>query len=304
MSSTVTHFAKSFPKRADITGSPEQAFSMQDSHQKYLTCVLGGINAGSIAALGSIATGGSFQYLYAPQVHHNLGRQPIGIVGTLSNKMGKFSCVYMNLSNFKLFPFVEPTASMSGFLKHNKVTQLSTNHLKHTTNWKDMADPIRGTLLPNFFIVYFGQKIPQGSITSDDEKTTMAKLGSGYDLWVSMVSDAIDNMDDFNYVIDAFSAVHNLSLCAFYKKHFYGRYEETTSLPILGSPYGTITMVQSNAYPVEVEAIKKIFFPTQQALPQGLATSSALALQLSADVEKEVVAKDGITKLKLYTSVE
>jgi hypothetical protein len=106
--------------------------------------------------------------------------------------MGKFSCVYMNLSNFKLFPFVEPTASISGLLKHTEVTQLSTNHLKHTTNWKDMVDPIRGTLLPNFFIVYFGQEIPQGSITSDDDKTTMAKLGSGYDLCVSTVSDAID----------------------------------------------------------------------------------------------------------------
>ncbi len=134
MSSTVTHFTNSFPKRADITGSPEQAFNMQDSSEKYLTYVLGGINAGSIAALGSIATGGSFQYLYAPQIHHDLGGQPIGIVGTSSNKMGEFSCIYMNLSNFKLFPFVETMASMSRLLKHTKVTQLLPEHLKHTTN--------------------------------------------------------------------------------------------------------------------------------------------------------------------------
>ena len=61
MSSTVTHFTKSLPKQADITGSaPEQAFNMQDSREKYLTYVLGEITAGSIAALGSIATGGSF----------------------------------------------------------------------------------------------------------------------------------------------------------------------------------------------------------------------------------------------------
>jgi hypothetical protein len=68
MSSTVTHFTKSFSKQADITGSPEQAFNMHDSHEKYLTYVLGGITAGSIVALGSIATSGSFQYLYAPQI--------------------------------------------------------------------------------------------------------------------------------------------------------------------------------------------------------------------------------------------
>jgi hypothetical protein len=77
----------------------------------------------------------------------------------------------------------------------------------------------------------------------------MAKLGSGYDLWVSTVSDAIDNMDDINYVINAFGIVDNLSLSVFYKKHFYGRYEETTSLPILGSPYGTITTVQTKCLP-------------------------------------------------------
>ncbi len=99
MFSTVTHFTKSFPKQADITGSPKQAFNMQDSREKHLAYVLGGITAGSIASLGSIATGGSFQYLYAPQIHHDLGGQPIGIVGTSSNKMGEFSCVYMNLSN-------------------------------------------------------------------------------------------------------------------------------------------------------------------------------------------------------------
>ncbi len=60
MSSIVTHFTKFFPKQADITGSPKQAFNMQDSREKYLTYVLGEITAGSIAALGSITTGGSF----------------------------------------------------------------------------------------------------------------------------------------------------------------------------------------------------------------------------------------------------
>jgi hypothetical protein len=106
-----------------------------------------------------------------------------------------------------------------------------------------MTDPIRGTLLPNFFIVYFGQEIPQGNITSDDVKITMAKLGTGYGLWVSTISKAIKNMDDITYVIDSFNAVDNLSLEGFYKKHLHALYEETTSLPISGSPYGTITTV-------------------------------------------------------------
>ncbi len=113
MSSTVTHFTKSLPKREDITGSPNQAFNMQVSREVYLEYLLGGITAGTISALGLVATSGCFQYLYTPQLHRSLGGKPIGIVGTSSNKMGKFSCVYMSLSNLKLFPFVEPTGTMT-----------------------------------------------------------------------------------------------------------------------------------------------------------------------------------------------
>ncbi len=128
----------------------------------------------------------------------------------------------------------------------------------------------------------------------------MAKMGPGYALWVSVVSNAIDNIDDINYVINAFSAVEDLSLSDFYKKHFYVLYDKDTSLSVLGAPYGMITMVPSNAYPVEVEAIKKIFLLVQYALPQAPATASAVTLQLPGDVKKEVVAKDGINKLKLF----
>jgi hypothetical protein len=54
--------------------------------------------------------------------------------------------------------------------------------LKFTKDWKSFVDPIRGTFLPHFFIVYFGQEIPQGSISSEDVKTAMAKMGPGYAL--------------------------------------------------------------------------------------------------------------------------
>ena len=67
MSSTATHVTKIFPKRVDITGSPKQAFHMQDNRDKYFKYLIGGISAGTIAAIGTIAPGGTFQYLYAPQ---------------------------------------------------------------------------------------------------------------------------------------------------------------------------------------------------------------------------------------------
>ncbi len=91
MSSTATHFTKTFPKRADITGSPEQAFHMLNDRDKYHKCLIGGISAGTIAAIGTIALGGTFQYLYAPQVRYDLGGNPVGFVGNSSNKMGEFA---------------------------------------------------------------------------------------------------------------------------------------------------------------------------------------------------------------------
>jgi hypothetical protein len=182
---------------------------------------------------------------------------------------------------------------MSKLLMHTDVTPLSLEHLKFTKDWKSFIDPIRGTFLPNFFIVYFGQEIPRGSISSDNVKTAMAKMGPGYALWVSTVSDAIYNINDINCVIDAFSEVDDLSLSHFYKKHFYALYDKDTSFPVSGAPYGTINTVPSDAYPVEVKAIKKIFLSVHYALPQAPATASAITLQLPGDVEKEVVAKDG-----------
>ncbi len=109
---------------------------------------------------------------------------------------------------------------MSKLLKHADVTQLLLEHLKFTKDWKSFVDPIRVTFLPNFFIIYFGQEIPQGNISSDNVKIAMAKMGPGYALWVSMVSDAINNIDDIDYIIDAFSTVDDLSLSNFYKKQF------------------------------------------------------------------------------------
>ena len=126
-------------------------------------------------------------------------------------------------------------------------------------------------------------------------------MGPGYDLWISTLSEAIENMEDIDSVMDAFSAVDNLSQDEYYKKHFYAHYDKAVSLSIAGAPYGTITTVQSENYLKEVADMKKIFF-AQQALPQQVPVpaSSAITLQLPADIEKEVVAKDGINKLKLF----
>jgi len=128
--------------------------------------------------------------------------------------------------------------------------------LSYTRDWKDLTDPVRGTFLPSFFIVYFGQEIPQGSMSNDDEKTDMAKMGPGYDLWVTTISDAIENMEDIDTIMDAFSVVDDLTQDGFYKKYFYVNYDRVISLGMARAPYRTITTVQSEDYPKEVVDIK------------------------------------------------
>jgi hypothetical protein len=68
MSTPATYYTKLYPKRGDLTGSSEQAYNLLPT--KYFDHILGGIGAGTIAALGTVAPGSyNLSYIYAPQVH-------------------------------------------------------------------------------------------------------------------------------------------------------------------------------------------------------------------------------------------
>ncbi len=113
MTSTTSYFTKSFPKRGDITGSPDQAFNTSSTRKGYYNYILGGIIAGTIAAIGTLShESNNFIFLLALQIHWDLGGKPLGIVGNASNKMGKFSCVYIKLTNLKYFPYIKSTTTM------------------------------------------------------------------------------------------------------------------------------------------------------------------------------------------------
>jgi hypothetical protein len=74
----------------------------------------------------------------------------MGIVGISSNKIGEFSCVYIQLSDFTLFTFVEAAVSMNVLLMHTDVTPFFAKHLEHMTDRKNMLDPIMGYSAPHF----------------------------------------------------------------------------------------------------------------------------------------------------------
>ncbi len=64
------------------------------------------------------------------------------------------------------------------------------------TGWKDFAEPIIGTLIPKFFITYFGQVLPHGDISDNEIKAKLIPLGTSYELWANTANDAIKKLDN------------------------------------------------------------------------------------------------------------
>jgi hypothetical protein len=180
-----TTYTASFPKRPNITGAPDQVFNFNN----FLDRLIGGIKANTISAIWTINPGSlCTQFLYAPQIHFNLAGDPIGFIGNLSNKMGKFSLIKINVTSICFFPYIKDKATMDANLNHGD--DMPTNLLSKT-NWKDFEELIDGTLVPNFFITYFGQVLPHGNISDDKIKAKLIRLGTGYELWVNTANNDV-----------------------------------------------------------------------------------------------------------------
>ncbi len=110
-----TTYMASFPKRPNITGASDQVFKFNN----FLDCLIGGIKANTISAIGTINPGFlCTQYLYAPQINFSLAREPIAFIGNLSNKMGELSLIKINIMSICLFPSIKDKATMDYSLNH------------------------------------------------------------------------------------------------------------------------------------------------------------------------------------------
>jgi hypothetical protein len=109
------------------------------------------------------------------------------------------------------------------------------------TNWNDFEEPIAGTLIPNFFITYFGQDLPHGDISDNEIKAKHVCLGTGYELWANTANNAIKKLDDILTVTEEINTLEPI------KKHFDPN-RDAQSLPLATSngPFGAITLVQSD----------------------------------------------------------
>jgi hypothetical protein len=188
MTSLSSWYTNLFPKCLDITGDGNQAYHCY--FEDYFDYLLSGIIAGTIVAIGTIAPGftrtlalssTSLTYIYAPQIYTNLGGRFKGFIGNALNKLGKFSCVHIDSSTFGLFPIIASKSNMDGGVPaQTGVIPLDSETLA-STRLTPSSDEVTGALYPNFFILFFGQAVPQGDIPSDNAKSKFAKLSKGYD---------------------------------------------------------------------------------------------------------------------------
>jgi hypothetical protein len=191
-----TSYTASFPKRPDITGAPDQVFQFNN----FLERLIGGIKANTISAIGTINPRSlCTQYLYAPQIHFNLAGKPIAFIGNSSNKMGEFSLIKIDITSIRLFPYIKHKATMDANLNHGDDLP---KKLLSKTNWNNFKEPIVGTLIPNFFITYFGQDLPHGNISDDEIKAKLVCLGTGYEPWANTANNAIKKLDNILSIME------------------------------------------------------------------------------------------------------
>ncbi len=205
--------------------------------------MIGGIKANTISAIMTInLVSLCTQYLYAPQIHFNLAGKPIAFIGNLSKKMGKFSLIKIATKSICLFPYIKDKAIMDNSLNHGDDLP---KELLAKTNCNNFKKPIVGTLIPNFFITYFGQDLPHGNVSDNKIKATLICLGTGYKLWANTANNAIKKLDNI------LSVMEEIKTPDFIKKHFDPNWDvKFLPLATSNSPFGAMTLVQLADYPV------------------------------------------------------
>ncbi len=159
-----------------------------------------GIKANTISAIGTINPGSlCTQFIYAPQILFNLAGEPIAFIGNSSNKMGEFSLIKIDVTSIHLFPYIKEKATIDDSLNYGD--DLPTAFLSEN-DWKDFEEHIVGTLIPNYFITYFGQVLPHGAINDDKIKAKLMRLGTVYELWANTANNAIKKLDDILSVME------------------------------------------------------------------------------------------------------
>ena len=101
-------FTRSSPKRADVTGQPDQVFDVPS----FIPYIIKGIENGTIATIGTINIGSSsFQYLFSPRLHKSINGECISIVGNTLDDIGDCGLCEIKLAFVKAFVIADERAN-------------------------------------------------------------------------------------------------------------------------------------------------------------------------------------------------
>ena len=116
----------------------------------------------------------------------------------------------------KLFACISKREKLDTLLKY--LLDLKNKALANT-EWFESPNKYVCALLPNFFILYFGQKPPTGDIMSDNVKMAFLMLGKGYKAWCTGAEEAINSSCKIATVLSNVANVLNYNEVTFFEKY-------------------------------------------------------------------------------------
>lgn len=288
----MTLFSESFPKRPDITGSFEQAYSLTNMFE----AVVRAISANLIAGVMGCQHTGEIFYLFCLKVHHDTAGNPVAIIGNLSNTIGQFMCARITKADFSLFSVVGEKSDAPP--THGDTIDPA---IMDKTSFDANTDYV-AYLMPSYALIYWGMEVFHGNIADDDIKSSISSLGPGYLAWATAVATSFESEDDIDTILAEIKAKARGSINMV--TTFGLKWDKKTGMNLcLGTAGVHVSMVQSSLYPAESSAIQQIFCPPAPAVASaafpGALVSSTGKITFSLADDKESEAAKGTTKFKL-----
>ncbi len=159
--------------------------------------------------------------------------------------------IKINIESIHAFAYIKDNATWTTNLIHGD--NIPAEKLIDT-DWKDFEDPIVGTLILNFFITYFGQDLPHGDLSDEEIMAKLVHLGSGYELWANTAKAAVDYV---NLILTGMDEILVPELINRYLDPT--RNDKSLQLAMANCPFGAMTNVQSDNYPLAACVLKEIF---------------------------------------------
>jgi len=290
----MTLYSDFAPKRPDITGSIEQAYSLTSMFEE----VCKKIGADLIAGLMGCQHTGELFHVFCLKVHYDTAGNPIAIIGNLSNTIGSFLCARITKEEFTLFTVVGEKSDAPP--THGDTIDPG---VIAKTSFEANAEYV-AYLIPSYALIYWGMEVFYGNIVDDDLKSSISSLGPGYMVWAKAVATSFESEDDIDTVLSEIKAKARGSVNML--TTFGMKWDKKTGMGInVGTAGVHVSMIRSSLYPAETSAIQQIFCPPSVASPSNAAFPGALVspsgnitFTLADDKDKESEATKGATKLK------